>query len=151
MELHSILNSVGTGIALLSILWLTAVKITRLEVKVETMWGFLMKRAVIEGIDRGLMTVNSPVRLEPHSSEMFVHLADELRGFRAKNSRLGEADLALAIEKQFGDRLVHEVCIPNNISFGVCLLIATAVAKGEHTLTEILDEYRIPQKQPSEN
>lgn len=143
MELHSILNSVGTGIALLSILWIAAVKITRLEVKVETMWGFLMKRAIIEGIDRGLMTVNSPVRLEPHSSEMLIHLAEELREFKKKNSNLREADLALEIEKQFGDRLVHEVCIPNSISFGVCLLIATAVANNAHTLTEILDENHI--------
>lgn len=129
--------------ALLAILWVAAVKLTRLEVKVETMWGFLMKRAVVEGVERGMLAVNSPVRLEPHSAEMFEHLSEDLREF-GKEFRSKEVDLALEIEKKFGDRLLHEICIPNKLSFGVCLIIATAIAKGGHTLTEILDENKIP-------
>ncbi len=143
--IHEIINSCGVGLTFLAVLWIAAVKITRLEVKVDTMWGFLMKRAVVEGLDRGMLTVNSPVRLEPHSADMFVHMADDLKEFGTAHKSLKEADLALAIEKQFGDRLVHEICVPNNISFGVCLLIATAIAKNDgHTLTQVLDEYRIP-------
>lgn len=124
-------------------------ELAEIRIKVETMWNFLLRRGAVEGIKEGLLTLNSPLRLAGKSSEIFVHLADELQQFyREKAPALSEKELSLAIEREFGSRLVHEICIPNGISLGVCLLIATAVAKGEHTLTEILDEqlpgYRSP-------
>ncbi len=143
MELHSWINSLASGLAVLGVLWLAAVKITRLEVKVDTMWAIAMKRALAEGIEAGLIKMNSPVRLEAHSQELFAHLADELEEFGKKNSKLTESNLMLEIEREFGQRLLREVCLPNKLPFGVCLLIATAIAKGGHTLTEILDEYHV--------
>jgi hypothetical protein len=139
-ELHATINSIASGIAILGVLWIAAVKLTRLEVKVETMWGMLLKRAIVEGVSQSLMEVHSPVRLINNSGEMLIHMADEIREFYKKNCQgMSESAAALAIEKEFGSRLVTEVCIPNNISFGICLIIALSVAKGDESLTEILD------------
>jgi hypothetical protein len=121
-------------------------ELAELKVKVDTMWMAWLKRGIPEGIEKGLMTLNSPLRLTPGSRDMFVHLADELRAFRtSKFPDLDEGDLALEIERQFGDRIIKEICIPNHISNQTCLLIATAIAKDkDHTLTQILDEYLPP-------
>lgn len=138
--LHQIINSIVAGMSLITVLWLAAVKITKMEVKVDTLWGMLLKRGVVEGVQKGLMTVNSPVRLVNNSGLMLESMADELREFYATKCKgKNESDAALAIEGQFGSRLALEVCIPNKISLGVCILIALAVAKGCLSLTEILD------------
>lgn len=138
-EVHQVINSVLGVVSLLTVLWLSAVKITKLEVKVDTMWGMLLKRAVVEGVQLGVLGVNSPVRLINHSGAMLEVMAGELREIYEKEwKNLSEEQIALEIEKKFGDRLVKEVCIPNNISYGVCLLIATAIAKNTETLEEIL-------------
>lgn len=137
-EFHEYLNP-GLIVTLLGLLWVHAVKMTRLEVKVETMWGMLLKRAVVEGVHQGLMEVHSPVRLINNSGEMLAAMAPEIKEFyKTKCSGMSESDAALAIEKQFGTRLAEDICIPNNISFGICLIIALAIAKGQ-SLNEILD------------
>src|SRR6266404_6660288 len=100
-DLHQTLNSVGTIVALLGVLWVAAVKMTRLEVKVETLWGFLLKRGVVEGVARGVMEVQSPVRLVNGSDKLLIHMADELREFYQKNCLgMRESEIALAIEKE---------------------------------------------------
>lgn len=153
MDAHAWINTSGIllslGVTLLiafrSNLRVNEREIAEIKIKVETMWNFLLKRGAAEGVNNGMLTFNSPLRLTPESAAVMEHMAAELRAFRdQKFPAADEKLLALEIEKQFGDRLVKEVCIPNNISYGVCLLVATAVAKGGQPLTEILDEYNIP-------
>jgi len=140
-ELHAIINSITSAAGILGVIWLAAVKVTRIEVKVDTMWGMLLKRAVVEGVHTGLMELKSPVKLVNDSGRMLEAMADDLRVFyRAKCVGLDEPVAALMIEKEFGTRLATEICIPNNISMGVCIIIALAVAKDSETLTEILDD-----------
>jgi hypothetical protein len=157
MDTHAWINTVGVLLTLTVTIYLATRgsmrrnerEIAEIKVKVETMWNFLLKRGVAEGVNNGMLTMNSPVRLTAESAQVMEHLAGELQEFR--NTKFPDADektLALRIEEEFGDRLVKEVCVPNNISYGVCLLIATAVAKGGHTLTEILDEYEVPRREP---
>lgn len=155
MDLHAWLNSLAVFLSLGVSIWFASRRnfsdhiqeLATLKVKVDTMWGFLLKRAVVEGLKEGMITVNSPVRLVGKSSDMFIHMAGDLRKFyETECSGLDERELALAIERKFGDRIIHEICVPNGIQFGTCLLMATAIAKGGHTLTEILDEYHIPKQ-----
>lgn len=147
-DIHSYLNSISILIGFLGLLWLAAVKTTRIEVKVDIMWGMFLKRAVVEGVHKGVLEVNSPIRLINNSGEMLSHMADELRTFYEKNcQKCNEAETALKLEKEFGSRLAKEVCIPNGISFGICIIIAVAVAKNQQTLTEILDT-NLPKSKP---
>lgn len=139
-DLHALINSVLAGISLIGVIYAVAVKMTRLEVKVDVIWGTLLKRALVDGVANKLMEVNSPIRLVNNSGELLAHMAPELQAFyRDKCKGLDEKAAAAEIEKVFGDRLIKEVCIPNNISNLVCILIALAVAKNTGSLTEILD------------
>jgi hypothetical protein len=140
-EFHQILNYVLGALVLpaICVVWWAAVKITKLEVKVEIVWGMLMKRAAVEGVHQGLMEVRSPIRLANNSGALLEHMAPDIIAFYEKNcKKMSESAAALAIEQEFGTRLAKEVCIPNKISFGICIIIALAVAKGE-PLSQILD------------
>lgn len=149
MDLQGTINSIGVALTLLGLIWIAAVKMTRLEVKVDTMWGMLLKRAVVEGVHMGMMAVNSPIRLINNSGAILEHMQDELRKFYIENcSDCSESAAALLIEKEFGSRLAKDVCIPNKISMGVCILIALSMARGGVPLTEILDT-NLPPQMPS--
>ena len=56
-------NWVLTILSLLGVVWISAVRITSLQVKVDTIWSFLMKRALSEALVQGVATHNSPVRV----------------------------------------------------------------------------------------
>lgn len=145
-EMHAWLNSFSVFVTLLSLIWFAAVKHTRIEVKVDTMWGMLLKRAVVDGVHAGLMEVHSPIRLVNDSGKMLEHMACELREFyQVKCKGLNETEAALAIENEYGARLAKEICIPNGISFGICIIIALMIAKDVDSLTEILDQ-NLPEK-----
>jgi hypothetical protein len=142
-EFHQIINYILGALVLPAIaaVWWAAVKITKIEVKVDTMWDYLLKRAAAEGVNRGLLTLNSPLKITPEGRAMLEKLRPKLREFyKQQPCELSERELARKIEAHFGDELVKEVCIPNNINLGVCVLLALGVARNTETLDTILDK-----------
>jgi hypothetical protein len=142
---HSWLNTVLSSVGLAGMLAL-AYQVGRYTERVNTMWQSFLTRSVAEGVKRGVLEVHSPVRLVNDSGRILESMAAELRALYKENPRLSEPNLSLLIQKNFGARLLHDVCLPNDIPYGVCLIMATAVAKGEKSLAEILDEQHIPRK-----
>ena len=67
---------------------------------------------------------------------MSKELGDPLRDFYRKIGRpaMTNAELAFQIERHFGSEIVDKVCIPHGLSYGACLIIAIAVAKGDPTV-----------------
>lgn len=105
-------------------------KVSALEVKVTTMWEFLMRRALSEGLEKGILTVNSPVKISDEAKKWMGDMAVELQQFYRKLGRnLSDLELAYEIERRFGDEILKKVCIPNGLYSGACLLIAMEVAK----------------------
>jgi len=102
-----------------------------LDVKVETIWSFLMKRALSEAIVQGVATHNSPVRVTDEAKRWMSDLIPPIRDFYAKSGRrnITDAELAMEIERRFGDRILNEVCIPHGLYMGACLLIAIQAIK----------------------
>ena len=125
-DLQVIFNTIASVMALLGVIWVAAVKITAMEVKINTIWGFLMKRAMSEALAHGIATHNSPVRVTDEAKRWMGDLLPPIKEFYAKLGRrnITDAELALEIEKRFGDQILNEVCIPHGIYMGACLLIA---------------------------
>jgi len=117
--------------SLLGVVWISAVKITALEVKVNTIWSFLMKRALSEALVQGVATRNSPVRVTDEAKRWMSDLIPPIRDFYAKLGRrnITDVELAMEIERRFGDRILNEVCIPHGLYMGACLLIAMQAVK----------------------
>jgi hypothetical protein len=127
-----IFNSIASVMALLGVIWVAAVKITAMEVKIDTVWGFLMKRAMSEALVQGVATRNSPVKVTNEAKQWMAPLIGPIREFYATLGRrnMSDEELALEIERRFGDRILHEVCIPHGLYMGACLLIALQALKG---------------------
>ncbi len=119
-DIATTLNSAVSIVSLLGVIWISAVKITTLDVKVETIWSFLMKRALSEAIVQGVATHNSPVRVTDEAKRWMSDLIPPIRDFYAKLGRrnITDAELAMEIERRFGDRILNEVCLPHGLYMG---------------------------------
>jgi hypothetical protein len=103
---------------------------TRLENK--TLWDFQLRRGALEAIGNGVATKNSPLTVREEYLAVSKELGEPLREFYRKLGRpaMTNAELAFQIERHFGSRIVDNVCVPLGLSYGACLIIASAIAKG---------------------
>jgi hypothetical protein len=109
-----------------------AERLTRVELHTNTLWEFALRRGAAEAIQKGVATVNSPVRLRAEAIEWMAALAIPLReAYETRWKGLDDIGLCVAIENEFGAQITVEVCIPHQVTNAACLLIACAVAKGE--------------------
>ncbi len=108
-----------------------AERFARLELKVETMWDFLMRRGKAEAVRSGMATLNSPIIFTQEAMGWMPELEDELHAINVRLGGASDAQLALEIEKTLGDRILKEICIPRGIMMGACIQLAVAIAKNE--------------------
>lgn len=129
-EVAAICSILMSLLSLGGIIYFAGFKLATLEVKVNTMWDFQLRRAYSESIQKGVATINSPLTVTPEAKEWMNELAVKLRDFYSKLGRhLTERDLAIEIERRFGEEILHKVCIPNGLYEGACLIIAMEIAK----------------------
>jgi hypothetical protein len=90
------------------------------------MWLFQLRRGIVELENKGLGQVNSPLKLTKDADDLIQPLVPELRQFylAINGDQLGLVELAVELERQFGPRLVDEVCKKVNISDAACLVLA---------------------------
>ena len=101
-----------------------------IQVKVDTMWEFTMRRAKAEIIAKGLGDVNSPIKLTKEAKAMISHnLATSLVQLYHEAKPNNDVDFAILIEQKFGDILLKDVCIPHGVQMGACLILAIDAAK----------------------
>ena len=111
-------------------------RLERLSVKIDTLWDFQLRRGALEAMVSGVATKNSPLTVREEFLAVSKELGDPLRDFYRKIARpaMTNAELAFQIERHFGSEIVDKVCIPHGLSYGACLIIAIAVAKGDPTV-----------------
>jgi hypothetical protein len=98
--------------------------------KVDALWDFVRRRAVNEFLTKGVGVSAQPPAVNPEVRKWFDSVAKELKDFyTSTGGTLADKELFLAIEREFGDRLLHEVCIPNGLSAGACVLAAMAICR----------------------
>ncbi len=110
-------------------------RFAKLEVKVDTLWGFLLRRAEVEATTVRLADKNSPLEVRPESLELFRNLAPALRNYyTTEGFGLTAPELALNIEEKFGREITDTISKPNDLTFGACLIVAVAVASGDNVV-----------------
>ncbi len=103
--------------------------------KADAIWDFLMRRALAAAVQEGWGTINSPFKPTEQARKLFAKLAPELRDYYAKfGRRLTDNQIMFEIEKRWGDKIVKDICIPNNMNKGECLIIALFEAKQPATM-----------------
>lgn len=137
-------------LSLASVVYFAGIKMATLTVKVDTMWTFMMKRAVSEAVSADLMKHNSPLEITAKGYSYIQPMANELwqyyQKYTVSASKLNDADLALAIERDFGERLLKEICIPNNLLFGECIILAIEAARKDGEIEKKLQEEKLINK-----
>ena len=126
----SLALSLSACVSLLGYIIKMSAKFGRLELKVDTMWAFQMRRAMSEVVESGIGSLNSPLIFNEDAKRALDPLRSELVNFAAKlQINISDGELLLEIEHEFGDRLLMQVCVPCKLSHGACLLLAMAIAK----------------------
>lgn len=127
----SIIGLFTLAITLLSGSFIFGARIARLEVRVDTIWEFLMKKAIGEALSKGVATMNSP--LVPHEQvyEWFKDLKDDLeKWYKEQGAGKTDNELALLVEQKFGDKILKEISLPHDLTHSAALVVAIAIAKG---------------------
>ena len=98
--------------------------------EVDTLWDFVRRRAVSEFLAKGMGDSAQPPSLKSEVRKWFASVEKDLKDFyKSTGESSGDKELFVAIEHAFGDRLLHEVCIPNGVSEGACVLAAIAICR----------------------
>jgi hypothetical protein len=107
-----------------------AVRIARIELKANTVWDFIMRRALSEALEHGLLTKNSPLVVTKLAEDVFAAIKPDLIvWYNREGSRLGERDLFEAVERTFGERLTNEICVKLGLDKGGCVTTAIEIMK----------------------
>ena len=135
-----IIGAVGSTISLFGTLYLGVYRVAKMEVKIDTLWEFIMSRGTLEALAKGLATKNSPVKVNPDVEASIGEFATELKVFyktKARKARLSDAQLAFEIQKKYADKIIEKFCIPYNINEGACLALAVQIAKSDPTKSSV--------------
>jgi len=107
---------------------------TALQVKVDTMWAFQMRRAISEVVEKGIGTMNSPMTIFQEARERLEPIKPRLIDFwETLGKKLSDTEAPLEIERQFGNELLTLVCVPCGLSHAACLIVALSVARQQAT------------------
>lgn len=120
--------------ALIGFLINVTVRLAKVELMATTMWDFQVRRSKAEALQKGFAEMNSPFRMKPETLHYLDPIKADLQNLYHQKDWKNDAELALAIEKEYGEKLETLVCMPARIYQGTCLLMAIAVAKGETEL-----------------
>jgi hypothetical protein len=105
-------------------------RIARIEERVEIMWLFLIRRGMVEALTKGVLEKNSPVKMPPAIYEAHRSFFREIREHYERYwEHLTDIELAIAVEKNFGEKLVQEICIPHSLDHGACLVAAVFICR----------------------
>ena len=122
----ALVGIISIALGLITSILVFGIKLGALQLKVETMWEFLTRRAYAEFINKGLGAMSSPIEITPKGLIMIMPFIEKFLPFwsslLAKNPSITDGELFLEIERQFGDFLVEQICIPHQLSAGACVI-----------------------------
>lgn len=128
--------TITSFVALGTVIYFAGVKVSKLEVKVETLWEFQIRRGMAEAVHKGVAEMNSPLTFNEEVQKYLEPLKDQLITFwDVKGKSLPPTEALLELEREFGDALLRDVCIPGGLSHGACLLLAYSVASQQRQIS----------------
>ena len=105
-------------------------RIKRVDDRLNVLLDFLIRRTQSEAVAKGMGSVHSDLAITDEVRGWYCNLAARLKVFYHHiGVRMTNRELFLAIEVQFGDEIVQEVCIPHGLLAGSCILAAITVAR----------------------
>lgn len=131
--MQEILSITSSIISIVGLIYLAGFKVSRIELKVDTMWDYLIRGAKVEGNKNGIFTVRSPAAPTTVGRDLYKDLLPELAKFYGERClHISDMNSFLEFERKFGNILMEKICIPNNFSMGSCLIAAFIYGREEY-------------------
>ena len=127
--------------AVLGVILSLAIRVGKVEGRSLVIWDFLMDRALVEAIKHNVVIPESHPRIRIDAlgwMTKYSAIAKELHQlYDCMGRKLSDLELTLEIQRQFGKKILHDICIPNGLTQGECLIIALEVARGADDLETV--------------
>lgn len=135
IAIGTVVFRIGQMVERLNKLENTAVDVAKIQVKVDTVWDFQMRRAFAEAVNKGYGEMRSPLKIDSIYVDAMKSIVPDLhKWYSSIQVKPTDKEIALEIEKRWGKLLVENFCIPHGYEYGGCLAIALSVAKGKDEL-----------------
>ena len=108
-----------------------------LVVKVETTWDFIMDRARIEARQGGFVKRESPLMLTELGKQAIAPIVPEVVQFCRQHpefNNMSISQLEIELARVFRHKLAAQICEPNHIYMGACMVLLIEALKLEHVI-----------------
>jgi hypothetical protein len=103
------------------------------EVKITTIWNAFTASGKGKASDKGLGEMNSPLKVTDKGRCIFAKYDSLIKRMQDYYRETGVTKLAVDFEmdfaRLFGDEILKEVCVPNNLEYSAALAVALAIAR----------------------
>lgn len=111
-----------------------AERLAKLEERLDTVYRLLFRKGVFEGLSRGLLASESPIRVNVESFKKHAEFVERLHDFYEKEGKnLSDVNLLMAIEKHFSADLA-KFEVEHGLVNGASLAAACYLVRPEMTL-----------------
>jgi len=116
-----------------------AIELGKQRERVDIMWAFLKRRALSEVVHKDLGDLNSPFTIREEVVNLvkgFPVAESMVEYYNGLSKKPSDSEAMLLLEKNFGPRILREICLNPAIglTYGACLPIALAVAKNSNVI-----------------
>ena len=131
-----IFSVIGTIWAITSAFARLSYRAGRLELKVDTLWDFIIRRGKVEAVKMEWGELHSPIRLNVRGLDVVKPFLDKFLPFYIqllqRNPPMAEQEMYIEFEREFGDFIMEKMCIPLGVTAGACLIAIVAACRMEH-------------------
>lgn len=129
----AVLSTILGVVDLLGLIYIIGWKLGRYELKVDTLWKYVVEAALVDSRQKGVLISNSPVRLAATVNGHFGALGEKIKKYYDKNhlSQLSDSEIVWHLYLAFDQELVDKICLPYGLNMGQALVAALHICKGE--------------------
>src|SRR6266404_2873497 len=96
---HTVLASIVSAISIVGTIFYVINRFAKLELKVDTLWDYLMRRAMSETVTKGLGSIHSPVKFTDETRSWYAGMVEDLKKYyRLIGYRHTDRELFMEIE-----------------------------------------------------
>jgi hypothetical protein len=125
--------SVTLGIInIIGLIYTVGWRLGRYELKVDTLWKYVVEAALVDSRQRGVVVSNSPVKVSSEVNGHFGELGERIKQYYTHHlSGLSDNEIVWQIYLNFDREIVEKVCLPYGLNLGQALIAALHICKGE--------------------
>jgi hypothetical protein len=106
------------------------IRFKNIEFKQEVIWDYIISRAELEFLQKGMGVKNSPVLVTDKTREWYKPIVNDLRtDYKKFGVKFTDRELFEIIYKKYGIWIAENVCRPYGLQNGACIIAAMAIAK----------------------